>query len=395
MHGGFYDATPPAGFDGYTGNHIGIGPDVWYTNHHYDTDRVGDPDHHLPRDPHRPGAAAGLLRHLAHLPGELRLELARDAAGRGRPHLLRHRRLRGRLHLPRHARRARLGRKHVRGADARRVRARGHLGAEELGPQPPAARPGPARARPLRRRATATGASARRATRSPATASTASTRSGSTPTATSPTGSRPTTTRASATAGPPRTRTPTYGDGVVTPHASFLAMMHDPMEAYLNLRQDRDRAQGLRPGRLLRRRRDEVRRHRAALPLARPGDDHGFDRQRPRRRRHPSGLQHSRGGAPSAPRHRGGRIRRRPRLSLRQPHPPRPHHPQHLRSTNRSPPARRSPHAARPTHHAGRGRLPRPQRQRGDGSLRGPASRRRGHGSRTFSAGSRWPRRSG
>jgi hypothetical protein len=37
IHGGFYDAEPPAGFSGYTGNHIGVGPDVWYTNHHYDT----------------------------------------------------------------------------------------------------------------------------------------------------------------------------------------------------------------------------------------------------------------------------------------------------------------------------------------------------------------------
>ncbi|GAB3064656.1 hypothetical protein GCM10027053_29550 [Intrasporangium mesophilum] len=37
IHGGFYDAPPPPGFSGYTGNHIGVGPDVWYTNHHYDT----------------------------------------------------------------------------------------------------------------------------------------------------------------------------------------------------------------------------------------------------------------------------------------------------------------------------------------------------------------------
>ena len=37
IHGGFYDDTPPDGFAGYTGNHIGVGPDVWYTNHHYDT----------------------------------------------------------------------------------------------------------------------------------------------------------------------------------------------------------------------------------------------------------------------------------------------------------------------------------------------------------------------
>lgn len=37
MHGGFYDAPPPPDFSGYSGNHIGVGPDVWYTNHHYDT----------------------------------------------------------------------------------------------------------------------------------------------------------------------------------------------------------------------------------------------------------------------------------------------------------------------------------------------------------------------
>jgi len=37
MHGGFYDAPPPAGSSTFTGNHIGVGPDVWYTNHHYDT----------------------------------------------------------------------------------------------------------------------------------------------------------------------------------------------------------------------------------------------------------------------------------------------------------------------------------------------------------------------
>jgi hypothetical protein len=36
MHGGFYDAQP-ASTDVFTGNHIGVGPDVWYTNHHYDT----------------------------------------------------------------------------------------------------------------------------------------------------------------------------------------------------------------------------------------------------------------------------------------------------------------------------------------------------------------------
>lgn len=37
IHGGFYDGDTPPGFSGYAGNHIGVGPDVWYTNHHYDT----------------------------------------------------------------------------------------------------------------------------------------------------------------------------------------------------------------------------------------------------------------------------------------------------------------------------------------------------------------------
>lgn len=37
IHGGFYDAPPPAGSSTFVGNHIGVGPDVWYTNHHYDT----------------------------------------------------------------------------------------------------------------------------------------------------------------------------------------------------------------------------------------------------------------------------------------------------------------------------------------------------------------------
>ncbi len=37
LHGGFYDAPPPPGADVFVGNHIGEGEDVWLTNHHYDT----------------------------------------------------------------------------------------------------------------------------------------------------------------------------------------------------------------------------------------------------------------------------------------------------------------------------------------------------------------------
>jgi hypothetical protein len=37
IHGGFYDGEPKPGDPGFFGNHIAVGPDVWYTNHHYDT----------------------------------------------------------------------------------------------------------------------------------------------------------------------------------------------------------------------------------------------------------------------------------------------------------------------------------------------------------------------
>ena len=84
IHGGFYDAPPPAGASTYTGNHIGVGPDVWYTNHHYDTtvsetritSYLGILTGQIP--------AQAVLRHVAHLPGDLRLVVARDAAGRAR-----------------------------------------------------------------------------------------------------------------------------------------------------------------------------------------------------------------------------------------------------------------------------------------------------------------------
>ncbi len=36
-HGGFFLVQPPGRTDGFWGNHIGVGPDVWYTDHHYDT----------------------------------------------------------------------------------------------------------------------------------------------------------------------------------------------------------------------------------------------------------------------------------------------------------------------------------------------------------------------
>ena len=132
MHGGFYpfDHDRPGGV--YRGTHIG-GGDVWLTYHHYDTIVSETRITTLPRHHDEAGAAAALLRSLADLPRDLRLELARDAAGRRRTRVPRHQGLRGRLHLSRHADRPRLGWFDVRGAHAERLRARGGLGPTRWG----------------------------------------------------------------------------------------------------------------------------------------------------------------------------------------------------------------------------------------------------------------------
>ena len=74
IHGGFWDAPPAPGQAYILGNHIGVGPDVYYTTNYYDTDRLGDADHHLPRDHHRPDPGAAVLRDVAHVPRGLRLD---------------------------------------------------------------------------------------------------------------------------------------------------------------------------------------------------------------------------------------------------------------------------------------------------------------------------------
>ena len=95
--------------------------------------RQREPDRRLHRHRPRPAAAEGVLRALAHVPGHLRLELAGDPADRRDPHLLRRAGLRGRLPVQRHAGHAVVGRQHVRGADARPVRARGDAGRRTAG----------------------------------------------------------------------------------------------------------------------------------------------------------------------------------------------------------------------------------------------------------------------
>ncbi|MEJ5866368.1 glucoamylase family protein [Pseudokineococcus sp. 5B2Z-1] len=37
LHGGFYDSPPPEGTAARLGDHLGVGDDVWLTDHHYDT----------------------------------------------------------------------------------------------------------------------------------------------------------------------------------------------------------------------------------------------------------------------------------------------------------------------------------------------------------------------
>ena len=75
---------------------------------------------------------------MAHLPGNLRLELARDEARRLLHHVPRRQRVRGRVPLRGLPGRARLGRQHVRGAHAGALRPRGEVGAAQLGGQPSA-----------------------------------------------------------------------------------------------------------------------------------------------------------------------------------------------------------------------------------------------------------------
>ena len=77
-----------------------------------------------------------------------------------------------------------------------------------------------------------------------------------------------------------------YTNGVVTPHAAFLALRYAPETALTNLQPARPRLP--RPLRQVGVPRQRQRRQRARvglLPLARPGHDHGRPRQRARRRR--------------------------------------------------------------------------------------------------------------
>ena len=180
-----------------------------------------------------------------------------------------------------------LGRRHVRGADGPALRARGALGRRARGASTIRSTCAPRSSTASTRRATATGASRPATTRRAATAPMASTRSGCRPTAIPPTTTTRSSTTASATAGPPQPDPPpsAYTNGVVTPHASFLALRYAPRAALANLARLRSHFDVYGKGGFY----DAVNvaahgRGRPLLPRARPGHDHGRGGQRAERR---------------------------------------------------------------------------------------------------------------
>ena len=132
IRGGFWDtaAARLLGVDNYRDR----GPDVWFTCNHYDITVTE------PRIASYLGIAPGqipptaLLRHHAHAAGRTATTVWQEKQPVGlHHHPPRRAGVRGLLPLPRHPVRAELGRRHVRGADARPVRARGRGGARTAG----------------------------------------------------------------------------------------------------------------------------------------------------------------------------------------------------------------------------------------------------------------------
>ena len=77
---------------------------------------------------------------------------------------------------------------------------------------------------------------------------------------------------------------PEFGDGVVTPHASFLALPYDREGVLANLQAIETDLGAYGPGGFYDAVAVEQRHGRRALPVAGPVDDHGRDRQRTDRR---------------------------------------------------------------------------------------------------------------
>ena len=232
------------------------------TCNHYDVAQLRAADRQLPGHRRGPDPGRRTTSTCAHLLADAATgRCPGDAAERRDAHLPRRRRLRGPLRLPRHAHRPDLGRRHVRGADAPALRARGALGPALVGRQPPALRARPDRARPRRGALRLLGLLARPTTRPAATAPTASTRSACKADGYPSNNDNTFVDHGFGDCRPAKPDPPpsAYTNGVVTPHASFLALRYAPRAALANLAQAALALRRLRQGRLLRRRQ---RRHR-------------------------------------------------------------------------------------------------------------------------------------
>ena len=226
IRGGFWDRGPARARASVKGNYRGRGPDVCYTCNHYRHQHRAAPGD-LPGHRQRPDPAQALLRHAPHLPERAPATSpgAGAEAGRRVADLPRRRVFEGAYTYRGMRRRAELGRRHVRGADGRPVRARGDVGQALVGHEPQADRQGPDRARPGRGGLRLLGLQPgvrpvrhlprvrrRGARHEPGRLRL---RQSSAPTSTRAIGGCP---------GRDAIPTPTFGDGVVTPHAAFLAL---------------------------------------------------------------------------------------------------------------------------------------------------------------------------
>ena len=245
IRGGFW-VDPPAECS-VPGNYRG-GATVYYTCHHYGAFNTE------PRMASYLGIAAEQIPPLHYFGSfrtfprrRLRLVVER-AAGNGRvPHLPRPAGLGGRLRLPRHAVGADLGRLDVRGADGSPVRPGGEVGHEELGAQPPDLRAGADRARQggsgLRLLGLLAGQQPGRWLPEYGVDQLGMNADGY-----SSDKQRTTVDEGYARCAGRRSRAPSYGEGVVTPHASFLALRYAPGPALANLAKLRRNFDAYGPG---------------------------------------------------------------------------------------------------------------------------------------------------
>ena len=374
MHGGFFPADHDRPGGVYQGNHIGGGRRLAHQpplRH----DRVRDPHHELPRHPHRPGPRASTTspRGAPSRP-VVRLVLAGDAAGRRDPHLPRAS-TSTRAPTPTAACTSCPG---WGGCMFEELMPdvfvpEATLGAAQLGPSTTRCTCAPSASTASTRRGTATGAS-----RPPSNPLGRLPRVRRRPARAQPRrlllrpGDDQLRRRASATAARARTRPRPTATASSPRTPSFLAMMHEPVEAFANLVGSRTTSSAYGQGGFFDAVAVRLRHDRPPLPLARPGDGHG---------RVGNVLATTSSGAPSAPARSSGPC---VRSSVSRSSAPAPSERPPPRSSRGEPPMEPVSRTSQR-----RSDVPRPQRQRADGPLRGPTPRRRRSGSRTCWAGCR------